>query len=164
MRAEPRWTSTNESGPQTLRSNLTKGDGDIVSLTGNVVHSTVSIGRRVGWRRAGAQTDFEGVGRVLDGAVAYLLSDTDGVVLVGEMDSSSKVVTLQSSRHSGEPLSTAWPRSPLSCTLDLTVIEMSWLELKILVSFLTKMFQVVVPLNQKNSSEMFQNKTDQHTI
>ena len=64
----------------------------------------MSIGRRVGWRRAGTQTDFEGVGGVLNATVAQLLSDTDGVVLVGEMDSSSKVITLQCSSHSCEPL------------------------------------------------------------
>ena len=69
------------------------------------------------------ETDFEGIRRVLNTAVARLLSDTDGVVLVGEMDSSSKVVTLQSSRHSGEPLSTSWPWSPLSGALGLTLEE-----------------------------------------
>ena len=86
----------------------TLGNDDVVRLTGDVVHSTVAIGRSVrGWSIGGSKTDFEGIRRVLNTTVTRLLSDTDGVVLVGEMDSSSKVVTLQSSRHSGEPLSTA---------------------------------------------------------
>ena len=83
---------------------LTLGDDDVVSLTGDVVHSTVGIGRSVGWRSRGSKTDFEGIRRVLNTAVSSLLSDTDGVVLVGEMSSSSKVVTLQSPSHSCEPL------------------------------------------------------------
>ena len=90
-----------------MRSNLTLGDGDVVSLTGDVVHSTVGIGRSVGWWRGGTETDFEGVRRVLNAAVSRLLSDTDGVVLVGEMYSASKVVTLQSPSHSCEPLGAA---------------------------------------------------------
>ena len=88
-----------------MRTNLTLGDEEVVSLTGDIVHSTVCIGRSIGGRCGrGSKADFEGVRSVLNTAVARLLSDTDGVVLVGEMDSSSKVVALQSSSHSGEPL------------------------------------------------------------
>ena len=83
---------------------LTLGDDDEVSLTGDIVHSTVGIGGSVGRWSRGSKTDFEGIRCVLNTAVSRLLSDTDGVVLVGEMDSSSKVVTLQSPSHSCEPL------------------------------------------------------------
>ena len=72
-----------------------------------------------------SETDFECVRSVLNTAVASLLSDADGVVLVGQVDSSSKVVALQSSSRSSEPLGTAgrWP--PLNSALYLTAIEMS---------------------------------------
>ena len=107
-----------------LRTNLTLGDGDVVSLTDIIVHAThgVDQGGRIGpGVGIDSQTDFEGVGGVLDGAVADLLPDADGVVLVGEMDSSSKVVTLQSSSQSREPLSAPGPRSPLNITFYLTL-------------------------------------------
>ena len=85
----------------------TLGNYDVVRLTGDVVHSTVAIGRSVrGCSVIGSQTDFEGVRRVLDAAVSRLLPDTDGVVLVSEMFPSSKVVALQRSSDSSEPLST----------------------------------------------------------
>ena len=80
-----------------LRTNLTLGDGDVVSLTDIIVNSTHGIDQRSRIRPGVGiytKTDFEGVRRVLNAAVSRLLSDTDGVVLVGEMDSSSKVVTL----------------------------------------------------------------------
>ena len=99
---------------------LTLGNGDVVRLTNIVVNSTHGVGQARSRISPGDQarsrspgvgihteTDFEGIRRVLNTAVARLLSDTDGVVLVGEMDSSSKVVTLQSPRQSGEPLSTS---------------------------------------------------------
>jgi len=97
------------------------GDEEVVSLTGDIVHSTVCIGRSIGgrWRR-GSKADFEGVRSVLNTAVARLLSDTDGVVLVGEMDSSCKVVALESSSYSCEPLGASCTWSPLGITLDLT--------------------------------------------
>ena len=107
-----------------MRTNLTLGDEEVVSLTGDIVHSTVCIGRSIGgrWRR-GSKADFEGVRSVLNTAVARLLSDTDGVVLVGQMDSSCKVVALQSSSHSCEPLGASCTWSPLGITLDLTAIK-----------------------------------------
>ena len=109
-------------GPE---DSLTLGDGDVVSLTGDVVHPTVGIGRGVGRRGCGSETDFEGVRRVLNAAVAGLLSDTDGVVLVGQVDSPSEVVALQSPSRSCEPLGTAGPWSPLCSALYLTAIRMS---------------------------------------
>ena len=111
-----------------LRTNLTLGDSDVVSLTDIIVNSTLGVGQssRIG-PGVGiyTQADFEGVRRVLNTAVAGLLSDTDGVVLVGQVDSSSKVEALQSSSRSCEPLRTAcrWP--PLCIALYLTAIRMS---------------------------------------
>ena len=69
------------------------------------------------------QADLEGVRSVGDAAVASLLPDTDGVVLVGKMDSSSKVITLQCSSHSCKPLGASCTWSPLSITLNLTAIK-----------------------------------------
>ena len=74
-----------------------------------------------GGGRVESHAHFEGVGRVLDVAVARLLPDTDGVVLVGEMSSSSKVIALESSRHSCEPLAAPGPRPPPHVALNLTV-------------------------------------------
>ena len=75
------------------------------------------------WVRIYSETDFECVRSVLNTAVASLLSDADGVVLVGQVDSSSKVVALQSSSRSREPLGTAGPWSPLCSALYLTLYE-----------------------------------------
>ena len=70
-----------------------------------------------------SETDFECVRGVLNTAVASLLSDADGVVLVGQVDSPSKVVALQSSSRSRKPLGTAGPWSPLCSALYLTLYE-----------------------------------------
>ena len=83
---------------------LTERDGQVVSLASDVVYPAVGVDQGIGGHRVDAETDREGVGCVLDVTVARLLPDTDGVVLVGEMLSSSKVVALESSRHSSEPL------------------------------------------------------------
>ena len=111
-----------------LRSNLTLGDGDVVSLTDIIVHSTLGVDQssRMGpGEGIYTETDFECVRSVLNAAEARLLSDADGVVLVGQMDSSSKVVALQSSSRSCKPLRAAgrWP--PLNSALYLTAKEMS---------------------------------------
>ena len=70
-----------------------------------------------------AEADPEGVGRVGNAAVARLLPDADGVVLVGEVLSSSKVVALESSSDSCEPLTAPRPGSPPHVTLNLTDLD-----------------------------------------
>ena len=70
------------------------------------------------------KTDLECVRSVLYVTVARLLPDTDGVVLVGQMLSPGKVVALESSSHSCEPLSAPWLGPPPRTTLQLAELEL----------------------------------------
>ena len=136
-----------------LRTNLTLGDGDVVSLTDIIVNSTLGVDQssRMGpGEGIYTETDFECVRSVLNAAEARLLSDADGVVLVGQMDSSSKVVALQSSSRSCEPLGTAGPWSPLSSALYLTLYEMKLIKDPGIVLHLILIVQRAVPLHHWN--------------
>lgn len=66
------------------------------------------------------EADLEGVRSVGDAAEADLLPDTDGVVLARQVVTSSKVVALDGSRSSSEPLGAARPRPPPHVALQLT--------------------------------------------
>ena len=66
------------------------------------------------------EADLEGVRSVGDAAEADLLPDTDGVVLARQVVTSSKVVALDGSRSSSEPLGAARPRLPPHIALQLT--------------------------------------------
>ena len=78
------------------------------------------MGRHWCWGGVQAEADLESVRSVGDAAVADLLPDTDGVVLPGQVVTSSEVVALDGSSSSCEPLGAARPRLPPHIALQLT--------------------------------------------